>query len=525
MNALPAWAAAYSPATLAADLRAGVTLLASYVPACMAFGVVSGMGPVAGLHSAVVVGVLAALFGGTRALVSGPSIALAVIVASVLADGAALSDLAVIVAMAGAFQILFGLTGAGRYIAYLPHIVLTGFMSGIGVLVFWSQGRRLIELGPEDIAVAGASLAVLMVWPKRFDAVVPRGLAGVAAGTAASVFLPGAALLGAVPAGLPAPDLSMPDASSLRNAVGPALLIALVSTVLSLMLCLTADSVTGGRHRPNRQIAALGIGNVAAGLLGALPGGANLGTVITLRYGSRTVVAGLVAATGVAALLFGLGRYAASLPLAALIAVVFPAAWSVVEWRFLARIPRVERRHAVVMLLTMGLVVLVDPLMAVVFGLVAAYIVHAAGIETLELDSVVSTPLLDRDYLPDADDGFSARVGLLQFRGAFTAASSRRLVHTIGDDIRDHEAVIFDLSQMTYIDDSAAHLMAGLVLRARQTGTPVVVSGIPDGVRSALDSFDVLESVPEARIADTLDEARALAAEALAGRRAGAGGA
>ena len=516
VNVFPAWATAYSPGNFPADLRAGLTLLASYVPACMAFGIVSGMGPVAGLHSAVIVGVLAALFGGTKALVSGPSIALAVVVASVLADSAALSDLAVIVAMAGVFQILFGLTGAGRYIAYLPHIVLTGFMSGIGVLLFWSQGRRLVELGPEDIAVAGASLAVLLVWPKRFDAVVPRGLVGVAAGIAASVFLPGATLLGAIPAGLPAPDLSMPTADSLRNAVGPALLIALVSTVYSLMLCLTADSITGGRHRPNRQIAALGIGNTAAGILGALPGGANLGTVITLRYGSRTVVAGLVAAAGVAALLLGFGRHAASLPLAALIAIVFPAAWGVVEWRFLAKIPRVEKRYAVVMLLTMGLVVFVDPLMAVVFGLVAAHIVNAAGIETLELDSVVSVPLLDRDYLPDADDGFSARAGLLQFRGAFTVASSHRLVHTIGDDIRDHEAVIFDLSQTTYIDDSAAHLMAELLLRARQTGTPVIVSGIPDGVRGALDSFDALASVPEARIVDTLDEARALAAEVLA---------
>ena len=134
----------------------------------------------------------------------------------------------------------------------------------------------------------------------------------------------------------------------------------------------------------------------------------------------------------------------------------------------------------------------------------------------MRLDSVVSAPLLDRDYLPDADDGFSARAGLLQFRGAFTVASSHRLVHTIGDDIRDHEAVIFDLSQTTYIDDSAAHLMAELLLRARQTGTPVIVSGIPDGVRGALDSFDALASVPESRIVDTLDEARALAAEVLA---------
>ena len=509
----------YSPATFVADLRAGLTLVASYAPACMALGIVSGMGPIAGLHCAVVVGILAALFGGTKALVSGPSVALAVIVASILAaGGATLAELAIIVAMAGAIQILFGLSGVGRYIAYLPHIVLTGFMSGIGILVLWSQGRRLIELGVEDIAVAGMTLAVFMLWPKRLDAIVPRGLAGVAAGTAASIFLPGATLLGAVPAGLPVPDLSLPTLASLQNSVGPALLIALVSTVYSLMLCLQADSVTGGQHRPNRQLVAIGVGNVAAGFLGTLPGSANVSTVVALRYGARTVVAGLIAAIGIAALLLGLGRYAAALPLATLIAILFPAVWRIVEWRFLAKTPRMERRHAAVMLLTMGLVLFFDPLMAVIFGIVAANIANAARIEGLELDSVVSVPLLDRDFLPGAEDDFSARVGLLQFRGGFTVASSRRLVRAIGDDIRDHEAVIFDLSRMTHIDDSAAYLMARLILQARRAKTPIIVSGIPEPVRGTLDAFDVLAGVPPARIVDTLEEARALAAEALAGR-------
>ena len=146
----------YAATIFSADLKAGITLTASFVPTAMALGVISGLGPLAGLWCGVLVGIVAALCGGTRALVSGPSAVLAVITATLVAGNQySLSEIAIIVVMAGAMQIGLGLAGIGRFVSYMPHIVLAGFMSGIGVLLLWKQAYKLSHLGVADLAIAG----------------------------------------------------------------------------------------------------------------------------------------------------------------------------------------------------------------------------------------------------------------------------------------------------------------------------------------------------------------------------------
>ena len=170
-----------------------------------------------------------------------------------------------------------------------------------------------------------------------------------------------------------------------------------------------------------------------------------------------------------------------------------------------------DPRYSTVMLLIMGVTILVDPLFAIVFGVIAANIVNAAQLESLELDSVISTPILDSTFDPDAADSYEARIGLLAFRGSFTVSSSRKLINMIGADIRDHEAVIFDLSRATHIDDSAGHLLAQVIDRAKQTRTEIVVFGLGDKIRGPLFAFGVLDRIPDGRIVATEEEARDLA--------------
>ena len=213
----------------------------------------------------------------------------------------------------------------------------------------------------------------------------------------------------------------------------------------------------------------------------------------------------------VAALILGLGRYVAPLPLAALSAIVMLVGWKMIDVSFLRKVPRMDPRHSAVMLLIMGVTIFVDPLFAIVFGVIAANIVSATQLEALELDSVISTPLLDSTFGAAASDDYGARIGLLAFRGSFTVSSSRKLIRLIGDDIRDHEVVIFDLSNATHIDDSAANLLALLIDGAKQTGTEVVVCGVTDRVRGTLYAFDVLARIPDDRIVGTREEARSLA--------------
>ncbi len=502
----------YPRETFSADLQAGIILVASYVPTTMALGVISGMGPLAGLWCGVIVGIVAAVCGGTRAMVSGPSAVLAVITATLLTgDELSLPEFAVIIVMAGAIQIVLGLAGVGRFVSYMPHIVLTGFMSGIGVLLLWSQAEKLFRLGTSDLVLAAICLAVFVAWPARIGKFVPAALAAVGIGWVVSLFIPDTHQLGPVPVGLPIPVIELPSLDFLPKAVGPAVLIALISSVYTLMWSLIADTFTGSRHNPNRELFGVGLGNLATGIAGVMPGGGTIATMTARRFGGKTVVAGIVCAIIVAALILGLGPYVAPLPLAAFSAIVMLVGWRMIEFSFLRKIPRMDPRHSAVMLLVMAVTIFVDPVFAIIFGVIAANVVNAARLESLELDSVISTPLLDRTFSAEAPDDFTARIGLVAFRGSFTVSSSRKLIALIGADIRDHDVVIFDLSRATHIDDSAAHLLAQVIDRAKQTRTEIVVCGLNDSIRGPLFAFDVLDRIPDDRIAETEEEARALA--------------
>ena len=502
----------YPRETLWADVKAGVILVASYVPTTMALGVISGMGPLAGLWCGVFVGIIAAVFGGTRAMVSGPSAVLAVITATlIMGDEVSLPELAVIILMAGAIQMVLGLASVGRYVSYMPHIVLTGFMSGIGVLILASQVEKLYLLGMSDLALAALCLAVFFLWPARIGKFIPAPLAAVGIGWIVALYMPDIEQLGPVPVGLPIPVIEVPSLDFLPRAVGPAVLIALISSVYTLMWSLIADTFTGSRHNPNRELFALGLGNIAAGIVGVMPGSGTIATMTARRFGGKTVVAGIVCLIVVAALVLGLGPYVAPLPLAALSAIVMLVGWRMIEFSFLRKVPRMDPRYSVVMLLIMAVTIFVDPIFAIMFGVIAANIVNAAQLESMELDSLISTPLLDSTFSAEAADSFTARVGLVSFRGSFTVSSSRKLVALISADIRDHDVVIFDLSHATHVDDSAANLLAQVIDRAKQTRTEIVVFGINDRIRGTLFAFDVLDRIPDDRIVATEKEARDLA--------------
>lgn len=502
----------YARATFWADLQAGIMLSVSYVPIAMALGAISGMGPLAGLWCGVIVGTISALLGGTRALVSGPSAVLAVITATLLAGHqTTLPQLATIIIMAGFIQVALGLTGVGRFIFYMPHIVLVGFTSGIGILLLSTQAQKLLQLGMSDIAIAGCGLIILFIWPARTGRYIPPAVAVLAFSLIIAKLLPDVERLGPIPAGLPDPVLEIPSLAFLSSALGPAALIALISSIYTLMWSLIADSFTGSQHNPNRELFGVGLGNIVAGFLGALPGSANIATMTARRFGGKTVVAGIVCQIVIFTLLLGLSSYVAAVPLAMVSAIVMSIGWKLIDFSFLRKTLRMDVRHSSIMLLIMCLTIFVDPLSAIVFGVIAANIIKAAQLEELELDSVISTPLLDATFEAGTTDDFDARIGLLAFRGVFTVSSSRKLVHQLCKDIRDHEILILDLSDATYVDDSAANLLASLIDHANQSDTQVVVCGLTNRIRGTLYAFDVLDRIPENRVLGTQKEARNLA--------------
>ena len=282
-----------------------------------------------------------------------------------------------------------------------------------------------------------------VLWPGPLRKYLPPTLAALVAGTLLGVlWLNNTPVIGEVPTGLP--ELRLPGISFqlLAGAVQPALTIALLGSIDSLLTSLVADSMTRTRHDPDRELVGQGLGNVIAGFIWGLPGaGATLGTVVNIRAGGRTPVSGVIRAAILLALVLGLGKYVQAIPHAALAGILMKVGWDIIDWRFIRRIHRVQREHLVVMLITMGLTVFLDLVTAVAIGLIAAGVAGSRQLERLELDAVVSVPLLDLTFLPPPENGeevdpFSARVGLVALRGSFTVASSNKLIGAISADIR-----------------------------------------------------------------------------------------
>ena len=272
--------------------------------------------------------------------------------------------------------------------------------------------------------------------------------------------------------------------------------------------------MTRTRHDPNRELVGQGIGNMAAGFIGGLPGaGATMGTVVNIRSGGRTQVSGVLRAAILLALVLGLGEYVESIPHAALAGILMKVGWDIIDWRFITRIRYVQREHLLVMLITLVLTVFLDLVTAVAIGLIAAGMASARQFERLELDSVVSVPLLDRNFLaiqddPEEPDNFSARVGLVALRGSFSVASSTKLINTISMDVRDHEVLILDFTDTVYMDDSAALVVEQLIDTAIDQGTGCIVMGLSGPPAVTLKVLNALRHVPEDHFVTNMDEAR-----------------
>ena len=214
---------------------------------------------------------------------------LAVITATlIVGDGLSLPELAVIIVMAGAIQVVLGLAGVGRYVSYMPHIVLTGFMTGIGVLILATQVEKLFRLGTSDVALAALCLAVFFLWPARIGKLIPAPLAAVGIGWNRCALPARVSSSSALSrSGLPIPVLEVPSLDFLPKAVGPAVLIALISSVYTLMWSLIADTFTSSQHNPNRELFGLGLGNLAAGVVGVMPGSGTIATMTAHRFGGK----------------------------------------------------------------------------------------------------------------------------------------------------------------------------------------------------------------------------------------------
>lgn len=526
------------------DIFGGITAAVIALPLALAFGVASGVGPIAGLYGAIAVGFFAAVFGGTSSQVSGPTGPMTVAMAAVVVQYAETPGMAfVIVILAGLLQILFGVLRVGRYVSYTPYSVVSGFMSGIGIIIIliqtlpfvgiptagggplgaialWPQLASMLNM--DALIIAAATLGVMIFWPSKLSTYLPAPLAALFVGTALGYFfLTGAPIIGEVPTGLPA--LIVPDISVglLPGLLAPALIIALLGSIDSLLTSLVADSITRTRHRSNKELIGQGIGNIVSGFIGGLPGaGATMRTVVNVRAGGRTPLSGAIHAIILLALVLGLGPLAEQIPHAALAGILMKVGYDIIDWNYLRRIKQAPRDKVVVMLVTMVMTVFVDLITAVGVGLILAAFVTARraeifemeGIETLALDSTGSElNAQEKKLLRGIDD----QLAIITLRGRFSYASARELTHSVGLSETGKNVIIFDFSNTVYVDTSAAVAIQDMLTSASESVGNCFVCGLSGETLDTLNALGSLDSIAASNIADTRQQAIEMAAEKL----------
>ena len=542
------WQPNYGLVNLKGDIFGGLVSAVMMVPVALGFGALSGLGPVAAFYGAIAVGFFTAALGGAAPMISGPSALITIFTAVIISSYADnLAEAFTIVMMAGLIQIAFGLLRLGRFANWLPFSVVRGVFVGVGgyifitqtlwflgspiepgiglfdVIAFWPEA--ILNLNIHALAVSVITLAVFISWPDKLHRFAPDALVALIAGSFAGVFLfDSAPRLGDTPIGIPEIHMPALHGHLLLDAIQPALILAFLSSMYNLLTALIIDPLTGRTHQPNRELVGLGIGNIVTGALGGLPGAASAPcSLLAARAGGRSAVTGMVCAAVLLAVLFGLGRAISYIPHAAFAGILIKVGWDMMDIRFLRRIPKLSPDIGLVTLLTALLSLVFDVISAIAIGFIVSGMANAMRFQSQQLNQTISTPLLDMILFPDAADDpdfdpFRARVGLLSLRGSYSIASAREIVRVISPDLADHEIVIFDFSETTGMDDSAAMAVEDLINSiVRDQDKVCIVSGLSDQLEQNLSSLGIFDSVPREDFAKDMDEAKLIAARTLEG--------
>jgi SulP family sulfate permease len=499
---------------LKGDLFGGVTAAIVALPLALAFGVASGAGPVAGLYGAICVGLFASLFGGTPAQVSGPTGPMTVVAATIFTAHA--DNLAVaftIVMLAGVLQIVFGKLRFGRYINLVPYPVVSGFMSGIGVIIIVMQLDPLLgHEAPKSVinaltvlpdyalhpragaVVAGLlALAICIFTPKPVTQKVPATLVALVAGTLLVTFaFPGTPVLGPIPSALPTLVVPEIDLRLLREVIPPALVLAALGSLDSLLTSLIADNVTRTFHDSDRELVGQGIGNLAAGLLGGIPGaGATIRTLVNIRSGGRTPLSGATHALVLLAMALGLGSLAAYVPHAVLAGILIKVGIDVIDWSYLRRSPRLPVSATVCMLTVLLLTVFVDVITAVGVGTVMASMLFIAEMADLQSRSIRAvTDHTSGEGILDEGEAelfreLRGRVLLLHLSGPMSFGAANEMTRRMSL-ARTFEVLVVDMQDVPSLDVSAALSLETIIQRAQGQGQQVVLAGIHKAVARTL---------------------------------------
>ncbi len=517
----------FNKETLFGDIFGGLTAAVVALPLALAFGVQSGMGAIAGLYGAIALGILAAIFGGTKTQISGPTGPMVVVSAAVIAGEiaiygsleAAFGTIIATFVLAGIFQILMGVSGIGKYIRYMPYPVVSGFMSGIGLIIIALQIFPFFGLkSPSDVVeiltslgnivghvniqaalLALATIAIIYLFP-RVTKKVPSALVALVGLTIISVlFEMNVPIIGDIPKGFPdihIDTLLTMDWHHPMNMVVPALTLAALASIDSLLTSVVADNKTKTKHNSNKELIGQGFGNVVAGLIGGLPGaGATVRTVVNIDSGGRTQLSGIIHGVTLLIILLGAGAYAKLIPIPVLAGILITVGIGIVDYKGLKHIMHVPKSEALIMVIVLILTTFVDLLQAVAVGMVMASILFMKSMSDIA-ENKASAILIEEETgevmnLKEKDGDRSQQVYVQSFYGPIFFGFASHFTELI-TKLPKVNIVVFRLEEVPYIDQSGMYAIEDAVLALEKRGIEVYFVGMPKQVEDMLRNIKLI---------------------------------
>jgi len=521
------------------DLFGGLTTTVIALPMALAFGVaafgdVPG-GAIAGLYGAVLVGLFASLFGGTPTLISEPTGPMTVVITGIIAylvannpeNGLAMAF--TVVMMGGVFQIIFGLLGLGKYITLMPYTVISGFMSGIGWILiilqipaFLGQSNPgggvvgvisnipnlLANINTPETILAGMTVAILFLMPSRFTKVIPPQLVALVVGTLVSLFaFQGVEInrIGAIPTGLP--ELVVPtfNGQELGVMIVDAVMLGILGSIDALLTSTVADSMTKTEHDSDKELIGQGIGNIASGLCGGLPGaGATMGTVVNIQSGGRTPLSGLIRAGVLLIVVLWAGGLTANIPMAVLAGIALKVGFDIIDWGYLRRAHKLSIKATLIMYGVLLLTVFVNLITAVGVGIFIANVLTIKRLSDIQAEKVKPINSEDDEIFLDEEEKrmlkeTSERVLLLHLSGAMIFGAAKAIAKQ-REVANNYDILILDLSDLSLLGVSSSLAIETLVKEACDKGHQVFIVTARKTVKNRLQSLKILDFNPRPKL-------------------------
>ncbi len=530
---------------LRGDIFGGVTAAVVSLPLALAFGVASGAGPIAGLYGAVCVGFFAALFGGTPTLISEPTGPMTVVMTAIVASLTAnnpeigLAMAFTVVMLAGLFQIIFGIFKLGKYITLMPYSVISGFMSGIGVILIILQIAPFLgQAAPKggvlgtvaaipqlvakanlpEVILGGVTLAIIFFMPKKLKRLVPPQLVALIIGTIISLTIFGnvdirrIGDLGEIPIGLPTFQMPTFTANQLTTMLVDGVMLGILGCIDTLLTAVIADSLTRTEHKSDKELIGQGIGNIVSGICGGLPGaGATMGTVVNIQTGATSAVSGITRALLLLVVVLGAARYTQPIPMAVLAGIALKVGLDILDWSFLKRSHKVSVKGSLIMYGVLLLTVFVDLIVAVGVGVFIANILTIERLSNLQAKEVKLITDTDDDVrLSEQDKQIlekgAGRVLLFYLSGPMIFGLSKAIARE-HNAMKDADALVMDLSDVPMLGVTASLAIENAIRDAHDKGLQIYIVGASAKIQSRLERLGLFNMVTAAHIQDNRTEA------------------